>query len=72
MALPIALNDSNQVNFLYMDAFLPANAYNNFEENNDQWGNKVDESFRQGSIGLTGDYIVENSAKTVKSPTVVV
>ena len=63
LALPIALNDTEQVSYLNMQDFLPVNAYNTFDVEEDQWGGDLDVSFRQGSIGLTADYIINKSSK---------
>jgi FkbM family methyltransferase len=57
IALPIALNDSDVIDVLSMKEFLPANAYNTFGRQTNEYGRDFVPVFSQGSVGLTGDGI---------------
>lgn len=58
LSVPVALNDETKISFFNMLDFLPANAYNTFDRNYDEWGKKFDPDFMQGAIGMRGDDIL--------------
>ena len=63
IALPVALNDINSINYLYMRDFLPANAYNTFSSNKNHRGKEFKQEFKQGSIGFTGEFLVNTNSE---------
>lgn len=58
MNIPIALNDETKISSFNMREFLPANAYNTFDRDMNEWGNTFKPEFIQGAMGVRGDDIV--------------